>query len=94
MLYSSPTIYLITDGDIEVKTYAGDCLYAKTLSDEIARRANNGELDFKQFRNERFANRYMDELCDSLKDAKINEFMKDVEGIQKRDTIIQKDLKK
>lgn len=63
-----PDVYELTDGEISVRYYNGDCCcIAKEVLEELRYRVNSGKVDWQKFSDKKFADEYLKNLCIELK---------------------------
>lgn len=63
-----PDVYELTDGEISVRYYNGDCCcIAKEVLEELHNRVDAGKVDWQKFADKKFAKEYLSKLCEELK---------------------------
>lgn len=59
-----PDVYELTDGELSVRYYNGDCCcIAKEVLEELRNRVNSGKVDWQKFADKKFADEYLKQLC-------------------------------
>ena len=63
-----PTVYELTDGNISIKYYNGNCCcIAKEVLEKVKKNVESGKLDWQKMQNKEFADKYLQQVCNELK---------------------------
>ena len=66
--FLSPDVYELTNGDISIKYYNGDCCcIAKEVLTEIKRRIEIGEMDATKLKDKKYVDEYLRRLCNEMR---------------------------
>jgi len=66
--FMSPDVYELTNGDISIKYYNGDCCcIAKEVLTEVKKRIEANQIELIKLNDKKFVDEYLQKLCNEMR---------------------------
>lgn len=66
--FMTPDVYELTNGDVSIKYYNGDCCcIAKDVLTEVKLRIENNQIDVAKLKDKKFVDDYLRNLCNEMR---------------------------